>query len=175
MWEKIATWEWVSALHRQEHLHDDYWLVCSPSTCQNFQELMQSSRNQPVGRQAWFVDSFVARRKFKCTAQQDGMLTIQHDKVKDEGAVTLYVRPIARKLIYCTFNARQKTLEFTSMFSGEVLAWLPYEEHKNDSWGWLTLQVEKKLHLKRGKMYLFPPSVVDPEQIEAWKKKPQNR
>jgi hypothetical protein len=24
-------------------------------------------------------------------------------------------------------------------------------------------------------MYLFPPSVVDPEQIEAWKKKPQNR
>jgi hypothetical protein len=170
------TWEYVM-LHR---LTDDppsrCYSNCTPNTCKSLEKLAGNS-SAALGAKVSFVDMNGTHRKFDViqVAEDGSGFTIRHPRVMNEGIVTLKVRRVSLKLLGAQYNEVKQTIELYSKVSGNMVLEVPLANHCHSTWGMFTHACNKKLRLPEGRAILFPPGVEEPEQIQQWTTKPQNR
>ena len=177
MWSALAaTWEWcrVAAVGVSIPVEGE-WENCTPNTCKHLQTLFEKG-DAALASPVVFIDCFGTSRKFTCVAHDGSLLTLFHGKVRhEEDGVTLLVRRITRKLWAAQYKKEDDTIEIYSLLTGSVVTGMPFSEHAVHNWGFLVRQLESKMELPDGRVHLFPGHMTDPDEMAAWKRKPNNR
>jgi hypothetical protein len=115
-----------------------------------------------LGKKVFFVHGATQARKYSIVNYDGATYTIFNPFVrKEEGPVSMFVRPIVRKFLIACYNKQQDTIELHSTVSGNIVKWFKYADYATDSWGWFERQTEEALDVNRFSVVIWPQKVYE--------------